>query len=185
MAKKLREGQQTPPLHVRTIHGVELQIPGGNRGLFHVQFRRFAGCPICNLHLQSFRQRYAEIESAGVKEIAIFHSSADELLPFQGQFPFAVVGDPKKELYRLYVVESSIAAFFGLSAWVASVKGILSTDKPDPFRIPNGGFLGLPADFLITPDGVVAAAHYGKHAYDQWGVDDLLSLTAGLSVNRR
>lgn len=183
MAKKLMPGQQAPPLHVKTIHGVELQMPNGNSELFHLQFRRFAGCPICNLHLQSFRQRHAEIESARVKEIVVFHSSKEELLPFQGQFPFAVVGDPKKELYRLYGVESSIAAFFGLSAWVASVKGMLSTDRPDPFRIPKGGVLGLPADFLIKPNGEIAAAHYGKHAYDQWSVDDLLTLKTGLSTN--
>ncbi len=34
--------------------------------------------------------------------------------------------------------------------------------------------LGLPADFLIDPDGRVLAAHYGTHANDQWSVDDLL-----------
>lgn len=183
MASKLKEGQQAPPFNVKTIHGVELHIPGGEDELTHVQFRRFAGCPICNLHLQSFRQRHAEIESAGVREVVIFHSSAEELLPFQGSFPFSVVGDPKKELYRLYGVESSISAFFGLSAWLASVKGILSADKPNPFRVPNGGFLGLPADFLIMPDGVITAAHYGKHAYDQWSVNDLLALTATLSTS--
>lgn len=185
MAKKLKEGQQAPPLHVKTIHGTELHVPGDEGELFHVQFRRFAGCPICNLHLQSFRQRHAEIESAGVREIVIFHSSVEELLPFQGQFPFAVVGDPKKQLYRLFGVESSISAFLGLSAWLASAKGIWSKDKPDLFRIPNGGFLGLPADFLIGSNGVIAAAHYGRHAYDQWSVDDLLALAAARPTSGR
>ena len=35
--------------------------------------------------------------------------------------------------------------------------------------------LGLPADFLIGTDGRVLACKYGKHIYDQWSVDDLLS----------
>ena len=39
--------------------------------------------------------------------------------------------------------------------------------------------LGLPADFLIGPDGTLVAAHYGAHADDQWSVDELL-----LKINR-
>ena len=39
---------------------------------------------------------------------------------------------------------------------------------------PTGGPFGLPADFLIAPDGRVAAVKYGEHAYDQWTVDELL-----------
>jgi hypothetical protein len=35
--------------------------------------------------------------------------------------------------------------------------------------------LGLPADFLIGTDGRVLAKKYGKHAYDQWSVDELLA----------
>jgi hypothetical protein len=40
----------------------------------------------------------------------------------------------------------------------------------------TGGPLGLPAEFLVAPDGRVKAAHYGKHAYDQWSVETLLDL---------
>jgi hypothetical protein len=36
--------------------------------------------------------------------------------------------------------------------------------------------LGLPADFLIGPDGRVLAARYGKYVDDQWSVDELLDL---------
>ena len=39
---------------------------------------------------------------------------------------------------------------------------------------PTGGAFGLPADFLIAPDGRLAAVKYGKNAYDQWTVDELL-----------
>ncbi|MFG2769343.1 hypothetical protein [Streptomyces sp. NPDC048350] len=47
-----------------------------------------------------------------------------------------------------------------------------------PVRNPRGGRLGLPADFLITPDGRIAAAKYGEHADDQWPVDELLAHAA-------
>ena len=39
---------------------------------------------------------------------------------------------------------------------------------------PTGGAFGLPADFLIAPDGRLAAVKYGTNAYDQWTVDELL-----------
>ncbi|WP_291414690.1 hypothetical protein [Actinophytocola sp.] len=35
---------------------------------------------------------------------------------------------------------------------------------------------GLPADFLVGPDGVQRAAKYGRHASDHWSVDELLAL---------
>ena len=39
---------------------------------------------------------------------------------------------------------------------------------------PTGGRLGLPADFLIAPDGRISALKYGHHAFDQWTVEELL-----------
>ncbi|GAA2415939.1 hypothetical protein [Nonomuraea africana] len=38
--------------------------------------------------------------------------------------------------------------------------------------------LGLPADFLIDPGGRILAHRYGRHANDQWEVDELLLLAA-------
>lgn len=47
------------------------------------------------------------------------------------------------------------------------------------FRAPQtrqpGGRLGVPADFLIGSDGRGVAANYGRHADDQWSVDELLT----------
>jgi hypothetical protein len=103
-----------------------------------------------------------------------FIRAPEELLPYQGQFPFDVIGDPKKTLYRRYGVETSTWAILSPRAWPASLKGNLKKDKPALKGMPNGGILGLPADFLIAPDGSVAAAHYGQHAYDQWSVDEVL-----------
>lgn len=107
----------------------------------------------------------------------VFHSSDAELLAYQGRFPFDVIGDPTKVLYRQYGVESSISAFLSLKAWAASLRGNFRKDKPEMKGMPNGGVMGLPAEFLISADGVVRAAHYGAHAYDQWSVDELLELT--------
>jgi len=42
--------------------------------------------------------------------------------------------------------------------------------------LPTGGQLGVPADFLVASNGRVVAAKYGQHAYDQWSIDELLTL---------
>jgi len=107
--------------------------------------------------------------------VVIFHSSNEELLPYQWQFPFAVIGDPKKELYRRFGVESSIAAVARPTTWQALLSGLQLKERPTLGGIPNGGLLGLPADFLISSEGIITALHYGKHANDQWTVDEMLA----------
>src|SRR6185437_13758383 len=75
--------------------------------LIHLQFRRFAGCPVCDLHLRSVAKRHNEIVSAGIREVAVFHTAADDLRPFTVELPFAVVADPDKTLYAAFGVEAS------------------------------------------------------------------------------
>ena len=175
MGNKLKAGQVFPALRSRTIHGRELAIPDSGRWV-HLQFRRFAGCPICNLHLQAFVRRHDEIVGAGLEEVVVFHSTDAELLPYQGKFPFAVVGDPLKELYKRYGVETSLGAILNPAAWGAALRGNLARDKPKMPLAPNGGILGLPADFLVAPDGTLHSAHYGAHADDHWSVDEVIRL---------
>ena len=172
----LRFGGFVPRLSLKTIHDMDVYVPNRWGRTVHLQFRRYAGCPICNLHLQSFRQRYPEIAAAGMQEIVVFHSSASELLPYQGKFPFDVIGDPEKHLYHEYGVETSLRAVLKPAALSAAIRGNLAKERPRLSGIPRGGIFGLPADFLIGPNGILRAVHYGEHAYDQWSVDDLLAL---------
>jgi AhpC/TSA family len=152
-----------------------MQIPEPER-LVHLQFRRYAGCPICNMHLRSITQHHDEILAAGIREVVVFHSSAETMLGFQGELPFAAIPDPNKELYAEFGVGSSLKAVlnpraplagFRARSVVHSVRGAMGIGEKH---------LGLPADFLIGPDGLVLAAKYGKHASDQWSVDELLEL---------
>ena len=45
--------------------------------------------------------------------------------------------------------------------------------------------MGLPADFLIAPSGRIKAVKYGTDAYDQWSVDELLTLANGAAASAR
>jgi hypothetical protein len=43
----------------------------------------------------------------------------------------------------------------------------------------GGDQTGLPADFLIDAGGVIVGAHYGRHADDQWSLDEVLVRARG------
>jgi hypothetical protein len=167
-----------------TIHGNRVSIPARDK-LIHLQFRRFAGCPICDLHLHSLARRHAELEAAGVDDVVVFHSSAKELLPFAGELPFAVIADPLKKLYAEFGIESRWRALLDPRSWPAIAEGVLRSfagtlrgRHPLPPFNPAGGRFGLPADFLIARDGRIAKCKYGTYADDQWSVDELLAIAA-------
>lgn len=181
ITRHLAAGDTITPRKVTTIRAERIGLPDPN-GLTHLQFRRFAGCPICNVHLHKLAMRHDELVAAGIHEIAIFHSSPEAMRPHQGALPFAAVADPARELYREFGVEQSPKAVLHPSAfttplrpaaWTAVARGLRAGGLPTP---GGAGALGLPADFLINPEGRVIAAHYGRHANDQWSVDELRRL---------
>ncbi|MGW0433654.1 peroxiredoxin-like family protein [Micromonospora sp. NPDC003197] len=164
------------------VLGPPVSVPDPER-LIHLQFRRFAGCPVCNLHLRSVARRHDEIEAAGIREVVVFHSPADELREHTPDLPFAVIADPNKRLYREFGVESAPWALLSPRAWLPIVRAILRSTwmvirrrEHLPAGTQPGGRLGLPADFLIASDGRIVAHKYGEHVYDQWSVDELLEL---------
>lgn len=168
----------------RSVTGEHIPVPDPEH-LVHLQFRRFAGCPICNLHLRSFVSRHDEISAARIREVVFFHSPESELAEHTADLPFATVADPDKETYRRFGVESGVRALLDPRSWPAIIGGSAQTLR-GRFRAPAarqaGGRLGLPADFLVGRDGTVLAAKYGAHADDQWSVDELLTQAAAARI---
>jgi peroxiredoxin len=178
-----RLGDVVDPRELTTLDGTTVRLPTAY-GLTHLQFRRFAACPICNVHLRTVARRHRELLDAGVTEVAVFYSTAETMQPYQGHLPFAVVPDPERVLYDEFGVGSSIRANLHPRAWTAPLRpatwsvvtaGLRAGAKPG---LHGDSINGLPADFLLAPDGTVLAAHYGAHANDQWSVDEVLDLGA-------
>ncbi len=97
-ATKLGPGRAIAPRDLVALSGEAVHIPDADR-VVHVQFRRFAGCPVSDLNLGSFVRRRDAIEAASIREVVVFHSSAAELCKYEGDLPFAVIPDPDKHLY--------------------------------------------------------------------------------------
>lgn len=170
------------PRELLTVHSQRIRVPDWQQ-LVHLQFRRFAGCPVCDLHLHEIVHRHSAILSASIMEVVVFHTSAEELLRYAGNLPFAVIADPDKRLYAEFGVESGRRALLDPRAWMPILRGvfrslraILRGNAVPPLN-PQGGRVGLPADFLIASDGRLLACKYGSHAYDQWSVDEILALS--------
>lgn len=174
---KFRSGETFPTMLMEAVTGETINLPDPKR-LVHLQFRRFVDCPICNTHIAEFRKRAQEIEAAGIKEVIVFHSSPKSIRSYQKDVPFSMVGDPKKVLYKDFGVETSLG-FARPKALGAAMRGILHGHFG--LRLA-GGPLGLPADFLIAPSGRISAVKYGTHAYDQWSVDELLTLAHSVAT---
>jgi peroxiredoxin len=178
---KAQVGDTFPTLELAATAGQQVTVPDPAGDYVHLQLRRFAGCPICNLHLRSIVTRHDEIRAHGIREVVVFHSTAAELTKFEAELPFPLIADPERELYRRLGVErgpSSLVSTRALRAAIAGQTAALRHESTTRGALgpvkPTGGRLGLPADFLIAPDGRIAALKYGQHAYDQWTVDQLL-----------
>jgi peroxiredoxin len=176
---QLAAGDLAPPIDTISIRGDRVRIADPSARLVHLQFRRFAGCPICNLHLRELAARADELRAKGIREVVVFHSSQADMEPHQSALPFDCIADPGKALYRRYGVETSLLSVLHPAAMWAGLRGLLSTRRMS--LTMENGVLGLPADFLIAPDGRIRAAHYGLHAYDNWDADTILDL-AGRNV---
>jgi peroxiredoxin len=175
---KFKPEDMLPTTVMEAVTGEAISLPDPKR-LVHLQFRRFVDCPICNTHIAEFRRRAREIEAAGIKEVIVFHSSPKSIRSYQKDVPFLMVGDPKKTFYKNFGVETSLA-FINLKSLGAGMRGMAHGHFG--LRMVGGGPLGLPADFLIAPSGRINAVKYGTDAYDQWSVDELLTLAKGAAA---
>jgi len=175
---KFKPGDMLAPTMMKAVTGEAINLPDEKR-LVHLQFRRFVDCPICNTHIAEFRRRAREIEAVGIKEVIVFHSSPKSIRSYQKDVPFLMVGDPEKAFYKNFGVESSLG-FMSLKALGAGMRGMAHGHLG--LRFAGGGPLGLPADFLIAPSGRINAVKYGVDAYDQWSVDELLTLAKGVTA---
>jgi peroxiredoxin len=176
-------GDVVRPLELTTIHGKPVRIPGER--LLHLQFRRYAGCPACNVHLRAIARRHDELIAAGISEVVVFHSRRETMLDFQGALPFAAIADRDKALYAAFGVgRMSPLSAFDPRSWRAVYRALTRSPSLRGAMGRGEEHMGLPADFLIGADGTVLAVKYGTYVDDHWSVDDLLALARADAATR-
>jgi peroxiredoxin len=170
---KLVEGSLAPLIEATTVVGARIAVPDPD-SVVHLQFRRFAGCPICNLHVRAIARDIQRIRDAGVREIAMFHSTREALQPYVTDLPFDVVADPARTFYRAYGVERSARAVLDPRAWMSMARGLGIAPLAGALD-PSEDHLGLPADVIVDRKGMIRSVHYGTHADDHWSVDEIIA----------
>jgi hypothetical protein len=155
---QLSTGDTITPRVLTTIRSEAVPVPDPER-LVHLQFRRYAGCPICNVHLRCVARRHHDISAARIREVAVFHSPAEDMLPHQGDLPFAAVADPERRLYTEFGVEASRRAVTHPSAWTTPLNpnvypvvlhGLRNGGSPGPHR--EGEVKDVPNNNLSVDD---------------------------------
>ncbi len=175
VSETTRRDDVFPGRNLETLRSGSVRVPDPTR-LVHLQLRRYAGCPICSLHLRTFARRHDELVAAGIVEVAVFHSSADDLSKVHMDQPFYVVPDPDKRLYSELGVGASPSALLSPRVWLTGLRAMSVGAASRATAGSSDGAMGLPGDFLIAPDGRIVACYRGKHADDQWSVDQLLEI---------
>ena len=173
---KFTPGDTAPAIAASTIHGKPAHVPDPLPRYVHLQFRRFAGCPVCNFHLLTMGRRHAETAAAGIRQLVFFHSSREEMLKYQAQLPFDCIADPGKKYFKAFGVETSVRAILNPRVFWSGLRWILAARRF--YTRAENGILGLPADFLIDAQGRIVACKYGAHADDHWEVGELLQLAS-------
>ena len=191
---KLAVGDIIPVTTFTTFKGETVSLTNSSTPLIHIQFRRQAGCPICDMHLRSIMKCEDELTTLGVSEVVFFHSTPEELKEHTTYLPFPCIADPTKELYKKFGTEEGQGFAGGITWHVAGVllwavgSAVVDLTKGErkvaPLR-PTGGRNQFPADFLVNKEGEVLAVKYGKDAADQWSVKELFELAKTLNSQVR
>jgi len=178
--QRLKPGDRAPAIIAQSISGAQIKVPDSDWNITHIQFLRFAGCPVCNLLLQNYIRRINEIRAANIREVVFFYSEAKFVEDYYQQLPLDLIADPNRSIYKKYAVERSLWSIFSPQAWPNLLKGykLKAAGKIDstPF--------GQPAEFLVAPDGRIIDCHYGSHSSDQWSVDDILKIARQQDLNK-
>lgn len=172
---QFKSGDMLPQISLDSIKGHRIMIPDENHYTY-LAFRRFAGCPVCNLHMAQLQKGQGAMQDANIKTILVFYSRDSKMQELLSDIPFGLVADPSRKLYAQFGVDRGFRAILTPSVWPHMMRAVYGMGKRILSSIPasDESVLGLPADFLIAPDGRIIAAKYGVHAYDQWSVQNIL-----------
>lgn len=167
---RLRSPQEAPRIQLKDVDGEPIIFGQGKKTL--LTFYRDPACPFCNLHLYRLTNQYEALQSSGLRVVAVFAASPEDVRKFilARPRPFPVAAEPDHEAYEIYGIEASLmrkllAVIRRPAQWL---RGMTSVGFVGSLKTLGG--LGtsntMPADFLIDERGWIVEAHYGKDAGD-------------------
>ncbi|MGD1847129.1 MAG: peroxiredoxin family protein [Salibacteraceae bacterium] len=172
--KQLKSSQTAIQFYSTDIYGKKVDLKNYQGQKVLLSFFRKAACPFCNMAIQQLIKRHHEFESNGIRVIALFASTEEEVLRYAGKqnAPFPIIADGKYKIYAKYGIGASYAGMLKtmlnpVKVWKAISGGFFSlrTVPQDPV---------LPAEILINEDQTVHRAYYGSDYDDHLSVNEIL-----------
>lgn len=154
---------QAPDCGLTDIYGEPIKLGQGRPTL--LTFFRDAACPFCNVRFYELYHRYEGLVDLGLEVVVVFASDRERIEKFvaQRRRPFQVAGDPNREVYERYGLQTSLLGkLIAITTRVGSlieglkIVGLAGLDTNNM----------MPADFIIDDKGRIVTAYYGRDAGD-------------------
>ncbi len=175
---RIKPGSIVPSLEGTSFSNGDINIEQFRGAPLILSFYRYAACPFCNLRMHHFIKNYiSTYQPIGINAIAVFQSPISSIGSYleQSDAPFDIIADPKQVWYKKMGLKTS---WLGLMAGSMNIKqGVEATQKGLIKINPEGPINRLPADFLISPEGVVEKVYYGKNISDHIPFDTIENWT--------
>ena len=176
--QKLKKGASAPSFTTKDIYGKEIELSKNTDSKTLLFFMRYAGCPVCNFRMHELIENYSDLEENGYKLIVVYQSSDSTLREYlkDEKLPFTIIGDPNRRLYKKYGVEPSFWRTFGSAFKRSTYKHRKEGERlfGSKKQKRDGSLTGIPADFIISKDGTIIKAYYGKSISDHLPLKELL-----------
>jgi len=173
--KNLTKGNKARDFSTIQLNGGSINLADYKGQKVLLTFFRKAACPFCNMGIQDLKKRYNEFEQKGIKVIALFASSQEEIVKYAGKQnpPFPIIPNADYSIYKTYGVKISylrmLKTLFNPAKFYKALKSgffSLRTMTQDPV---------IPADFLIDEDQSIFRAYYGRDYDDHLPISEVLS----------
>lgn len=163
----LNSGEVAPGFAVKDVNGTPVSLSEYQGKKVLLTFFRYASCPFCTVRFVRMTQEVERYAQQGIQVIGVFESSPEYIKEYLGPrgLPFPVIPDPQGELYARYGIRKSLPGLmFGMFRMPTLLRALF--DKEYRMAKPDGDITRIPADFLITPDQIIADSYYGSDIGD-------------------
>ncbi len=170
---KLRIGDRAPAAVLEALDGSRLDCsrPGGP---VVVSFTRYAGCPVCQLHVARIAAAMPEFRARSCGVWMVFQSTPARLQAAMAEWQpgFAAVADPTARLYDAFGAAASLAGYVHPRSLLALGRATVAGKRHGRFE---GRETQMPADFVLDHAGGIILAHQGRDVGDDTPVAALLA----------
>jgi len=172
---KIKPKQTAPTFTTQDVYGSSVNLADFKGQKVLLSFYRNVGCPVCNVRFHELQQEAAYFQSKGLVVLAVYESSAENMKHYlENDTVYAkMIPNPDLSIYSLYEVERSMGKlmkgmFHGAMGKMKKGKKLFKKKiKQDGSKDRVG------ADFLISEDGTIQTAYYGKYVGDHLPVSEI------------